>query len=205
MRISGCGVRKRAPEPRHLGCYGVERFCFSRIRLSGSAVSSGPESALPNHTAIRQDAHNRPMHRAAQGLDPVAGLEVGCFRKLVHDLGHGFVIEHASNAVGHRGHHFAAAGGGEFGEDRSHELASHVGEGVAVEEKERGAAMTMPQEFYGFVEGEDLWLLCFPLAAARFLSLSIKAVLRASSCARSSVEADDKLPTPVFEKSGSGL
>ncbi len=65
--------------------------------------------------------------------------------------------------------------------------------------------MALPQEVYGFGEGEDLLLLLFPLAAARCLSLAIKAVLRASSCARSSVEADDKLPTPVFEKSGSGL
>ena len=45
----------------------------------------------------------------------------------------------------------------------------------------------------------------FPFLLARALSLSINAVLRAASCARSSVEADDKLPTPVFEKSGSGL
>jgi len=65
--------------------------------------------------------------------------------------------------------------------------------------------MTVSQERYGFGEGEDLLLLFGPLACARCLSLSIKAVLRASSCARSSVEADDKLPTPVFEKSGSGL
>jgi len=65
--------------------------------------------------------------------------------------------------------------------------------------------MTLPQKFYGFVEGEDLLLFFCPLSRARFLSLSIKAVLRASSCARSSIEADDKLPTPVFEKLGSGL
>jgi len=107
--------------------------------------------------------------------------------------------------MGHRGYHFAPAGGWELGEKRSRDLPSHVGEGVAVEEEEGGAAMAVPQECYGFCEGEDLALLLFPLAAARFLSLAIKAVLRASSCARSSVEADDKLPTPVFEKSGSGL
>ncbi len=65
--------------------------------------------------------------------------------------------------------------------------------------------MELPQEVYGFGEGEDLLLFGRPVSCARFLSLSIKAVLRASSCARSSVEADDKLPTPVLEKSGSGL
>src|SRR5437870_8747026 len=80
-----------------------------------------------------------------------------------------------------------------------------IHEGIAVEEEERSAAMALPQEIYGLVEGKDLSLLCCPLACARCLSLSIKAVLRASSCARSSVEADDKLQTPVFEKFGSGL
>ena len=94
---------------------------------------------------------------------------------------------------------------GQFGEDRRSDLPPNVGEGVAIEEKEGGAAMAVPQERYGFVEGEDGVSLVFPLACCRRLSLSIKAVLRASSCARSSVEADDKLPTPVFEKSGSGL
>lgn len=97
------------------------------------------------------------------------------------------------------------AGSREFGKSRGDELASHVGEGVAVKEEERGAAMTVPQKLYHFFEGENLALLFFPLAAARCLSLAIKAVLRASSCARASVEVDDKLPTPVFEKSGSGL
>jgi hypothetical protein len=100
---------------------------------------------------------------------------------------------------------FTAAGGGEVGEKRCDNLTAHVGEGVAVEEKERGAAVAVPQEFYGFGEAKDSLLFFGPLSCARFLSLSIKAVLRASSCARSSVEADDKLPTPVFEKLGSGL
>ena len=65
--------------------------------------------------------------------------------------------------------------------------------------------MTLPQEGYCFGEGEDLLLFFRPLACARSLSFSINTVLRATSLARSSVEAGDKLPTPVFEKSGSGL
>ena len=65
--------------------------------------------------------------------------------------------------------------------------------------------MALPQEIYQLYKREDLSLFGRPLSFARFLSLSIKAVLRASSCARSSVEADDKLPVPVFDKSGSGL
>jgi hypothetical protein len=104
-----------------------------------------------------------------------------------------------------RGHHFAATGRGELSEECGCDLTCHVGKGIPVEKEEWSAAMALPQEFYSLCEGEDFLLLFFPLATARFLSLSIKAVLRASSCARSSVEADDKLPTPVFEKSGSGL
>ena len=65
--------------------------------------------------------------------------------------------------------------------------------------------MKVPEKLYRFGEGEDLGLLFRPVFCARLLSLAIKAVLRASSCARSSIEADDKLPTPVFEKLGSGL
>jgi hypothetical protein len=107
--------------------------------------------------------------------------------------------------MGYGGHDFTAATGGQISKKCGHDLPCDIREGVAIEEEERGAAMTVPEEFYEFGEGEDLLLFFFPLASARCLSLAIKAVLRASSCARSSVEADDKLPTPVFEKSGSGL
>jgi hypothetical protein len=107
--------------------------------------------------------------------------------------------------MGDGGHDLTPASGGQVGENRRCDLPPNVGKRVAIEEKKRGATMTVAQEFYGFREGEGLLLLFRPLARARALSLSIKAVLRASSCARSSVEADDKVPTPVFEKCGSGL
>jgi hypothetical protein len=84
-------------------------------------------------------------------------------------------------------------------------LARDIGKSIAVKEQERSPPMAMPQKLYEFGEGDDLSPLFFPFAAARFLSLSTKAVLRASSCARSSVVADDRLPTPVLDKSGSGL
>ena len=107
--------------------------------------------------------------------------------------------------VSHGGHRLASSGGGQFSKDRSHNLPGHISEGIAVEEEKGRAAMALPQEFYEFGEGEDLLLFFCPLSACRCLSLLIKSVLRASSSARSSIEADDKLPTPVFEKSGSGL
>jgi len=104
-----------------------------------------------------------------------------------------------------RGHDLAASAYGKICKECRGDLAAHIREGIPVEEKERGAAMTPPQEIYGFFERDRLRSLRLPLARARCLSLSIKAVLRASSCARSSIEADDKLPVPVFDKSGSGL
>jgi hypothetical protein len=107
--------------------------------------------------------------------------------------------------MSHRGHYLASASGRQVSEESRHDLAADVGKSVSVEEKKRGGTMKLAKNFYGFEQGEDLVLFCCPLSCARFLSLSIKAVLRASSCARSSIEADDKLPTPVFEKLGSGL
>ena len=47
------------------------------------------------------------------------------------------MIEHARNVMGDRGHHLTPAARGKFGEQRSGELAAHVGKGVAVEEKKR--------------------------------------------------------------------
>ena len=58
--------------------------------------------------------------------------------------------------MGHRRNHFAATGGGQISEERGYNLAPHVGERVAIEEEKGGAAVALPQEFYGFSEGEDL-------------------------------------------------
>ena len=67
------------------------------------------------------------------------------------------------------------------------------------------AADTRALELYGFFELAD-FLLCLSLCPrARLSSLSTKAVPRASSCARSEIEAGAKLPTPDFEELGSGL
>jgi hypothetical protein len=83
-------------------------------------------------------------------------VEVGRLREFVHNLRHGFAIKDTCNVMGHGGDYFAPARSGQFGEQCSHKLAGHVGEGVAVEQDEGGAAMTMPKEFYGLLEREDL-------------------------------------------------
>jgi len=120
-------------------------------------------------------------------------------------LPHRIVVEDAGDAVGDDGRDFAQAGRRQIGEEGGGKLAAQVGKGVAVKEEEGSAPVAVAQEVYGFLEGEDGVSPGFPLARCRCLSLVIKAVLRSASFARCSVEADDKLPIPVFEKRGSGL
>jgi len=111
------------------------------------------------------------MHRAAQGFDPVARLEVGRDAKLIHDPRHGFVVEHAGDAVGYGGHDFAAPAGGKVGQHEINDGSSHVCKRVAVEEEKRGAAMALPQEFYGFLESGDFALPASPLCFKRSIAL----------------------------------
>jgi len=93
----------------------------------------------------------------------------------------------------------------ELGQPRVRSAASHFGEGVAVEEEERRAAMAVEEEFEQFAERQLPLSGFFPSSSDSLMSFSIMAVLSASSLARSSVEAVDKLPTPVLDKSGSDL
>jgi hypothetical protein len=132
-------------------------------------------------------------------------LPISALRKGFDNLHHRFPGQHARDAVGHGGHDFPAAAGGQVGEDEVNNGPADVSKSVAVEEEKRSAAVAVPQEFYGFGERLDGRLFLLPFCFNRRIALLILAVLRASSCARSSVEADDKVPTPVFEKLGSGL
>jgi hypothetical protein len=73
--------------------------------------------------------------------------------------------------MGDGGHDFASATGGQIRKNEINNRPANVGESIAVEEKERGTAMALPQEFYGFGEGEDCGLplppLCFKRSVAR--------------------------------------
>ena len=160
---------------------------------------------FPDYAAIVQNPNDDAVQRATECFDAVTGFPVGGFAQRLNNLDHCLPRQDTGDVMGDGGHDLATADGRQVGEKGGHDLPRNVGESVTIEEKERGAAMTLPQELYGFGEREDLLPPFVPLAAARFLSLSINAVLRASSCARSSVVADDRLPTPVFDKSGSGL
>ena len=107
--------------------------------------------------------------------------------------------------MGDGGGDLSSTNPGEVGKRCVAHLSANISKRVAVEEKKWRAAMAMPQEVYCFGEGDGALALLFPLACNRFVSLSITAVLRSTSFARSSIVMGDKLPTPVFEKLGSGL
>jgi hypothetical protein len=107
--------------------------------------------------------------------------------------------------MGDRRDQFAPAQAGRLSKNRGAYLARHVGKRVAVEKQEWPPPMERLEEIEKFEEGYFFSARFFPLLRARSSSLWINAVLRAASCARSSVEADNRLPTPVFDKSGSGL
>jgi len=125
----------------------------------------------PHHPPVPQHAYNRPTHGTAQRLDTVAVLEIKCFRKLLHNPGHGIVIEHTGDMVGYGRHHFTPATRGELGENEVNYCPANVSEGIAVEEKKRSAAMSLPQEFYGFIEGGDFCLAAAPLCFKRCIAL----------------------------------
>ena len=68
-----------------------------------------------------------------------------------------------------------------------------------------GPAMIGAEVVERFSERQGLEAEGFPLCCARCSSFRVNSMLCSTSFARSSVDADDRLPTPVFDKSGSGL
>ncbi|PWU12564.1 MAG: hypothetical protein C5B50_21220 [Verrucomicrobia bacterium] len=73
--------------------------------------------------------------------------------------------------MGDSGHDFAPATGRQLSKDEVNDGSSNVGKGVAIEEQERGAAMALPQELYGFGEGTDFKLEFAPLCFNRCIAL----------------------------------
>jgi hypothetical protein len=73
--------------------------------------------------------------------------------------------------VGHGGHDFAPAPGGQIGKYKVNDGPPDVGKRVAVEEKKRRAAMALPEERYGFGKGFDEGLSLPPLCFKRCVAL----------------------------------
>ena len=151
----------------------------------------------PRHTTIWKDANDRPSCRAAQRFDAITGLKLGGFTKTLDDFDHRLAIEHAGNVVRHRKR--------EVAEQSEREFPPDCGKRVAVEEKKRGLAMKLTETIQRLSESQDLRPDCFPLLRARTSSFRVNSMLCSTSFARSSIDADDRLPVPVFDKSGSGL
>jgi len=80
-----------------------------------------------------------------------------------------------------------------------------IGRKMIEEEEERCPAMKGAKLVKGFGECQCFEPEIFPPRRARALSFRVNSVPYATPFARSAVEADHKVPTPVFEKLGSGL
>ncbi len=126
---------------------------------------------LPDEAAIIKLADDDATGRAAQRFHAIARLQIGRFKQALDDFNHGFPRKDTGDVMGDRGHDFTAADCGQVGEDEVNHGSPNVGERVAVEEKERSAAMALPQEFYGFAKGGGFVLAAAPLCFKRSIAL----------------------------------
>jgi hypothetical protein len=100
---------------------------------------------------------------------------------------------------------FPFAAGMKVAEQRERKFAPDGGESVSVEEKKRRAAMIGAETVQSFAQRQRFEAEVFLVCCARRSSFRVNSMLCATSFTRSSVDADDSEPVPVFEKSGSGL
>src|SRR5712671_1378994 len=82
--------------------------------------------------------------------------------------------------------------------------ASAVHLPVAIEKQKGRLAMEAAELIEAFCERQDLELEGLPVCRARASSFRVNSMLCSTSFARSSIDADDRLPVPVLEKLGSG-
>jgi hypothetical protein len=136
---------------------------------------------LPDNTPVLQNFENDTARCASHGFYSIADFPIGSFAERFDDLNHGISIQNTSYVVGDSGSDLTPAALRQVRKCCGRKLAPDIGEGIAVEEKERGFAVTGAKEFYRLLERDDLLLFFAPFSRCRFLSLSIKAVLRASS------------------------
>lgn len=86
------------------------------------------------------------MQGTPQCLHPVARGERRTSAKIVHHRNHVLTTEHTGDEMRNRGDHLATARMGQIGKKQIRDAAGDIREGVAVEEKERRAAMASPEE-----------------------------------------------------------
>ena len=160
---------------------------------------------LPDNPAVTKDFQDDAAGGAAQGFYAVAGFEFGGFTQTFDEADHALAVKHAGNVMAdHRGN-FPFAAGMKVAEQREREFAPDGGESVSVEEKKRCAAVIGAEAVERFAKRQRFAAELLPVCCARRSSFRVNSMLFATSFARSSVDADDSEPVPVFEKSGSGL
>ena len=126
---------------------------------------------LPDEPSIRLHPQDHAALRAAQSFDVIARLEVAARAESFDDGHHRIAIQHAGNVVGNRRGGFAATAQRKFSEDEVGGHTPDVGEGVAVEEKERRPAMALPEKIKRLIEGQDFGLFASPLCFNRSKAL----------------------------------
>ena len=123
----------------------------------------------------------------------------------MHDLDHIFKWQHACDVMSDSRCDLTLPRWRQITEQSKSKFTTNCRERISVEEQERSLPVTGFKEVYRFLEGERGLALCFPLRFARRSSFRVNAMLCSTSFARSSIDADDRLPVPVFDKRGSGL
>ena len=207
---------------------GVLRFLTRILRCSGISGNTGngvpgslflfPNQAFrqgnelnfasvgqPCHAAIGKGAAHDPLARSFQGANTVTSLEARGFAERLNPPCRGFTVQYSGDEVSREGGRLPTSHQGEVGEEHIHQAAGDFGEGVPVEKKERRGTMTTEKKIESFEKGQRLGARFLPFFLNLPVSFLIMAVLSAPSFARSAVEADDRLPTPVLDKRGSGL
>ncbi len=100
---------------------------------------------------------------------------------------------------------FTAAGQREFYKNCVNNSAGDFAKSISVEEEKWSGTVTLQKKVQRFAERQGLGVDGFPALPDSLKSFGVISELSFSSFARSSIEAGDKLPVPVFDKSGSAL
>ena len=179
---------------------------LSCSRLSGKAINSAlfPSGSHAMRPSVRM-RRTTPLREPFKVRTRSPGRKSAASLSASNASRHRITVEHASDVVGRERGGIVAARQGQVREEHVNQSAGDFGEGVAVEEKKRRGAMTAKKEVECFEKGQRLVTRFLPFVPDLLMRFLIMAVLRASSFARSAVEADDKLPTPVLDKRGPGL
>jgi len=148
---------------------------------------------------------NSPTRRTAQRGHAIAGVKIGQFGQNDKSRFHGFTVQYTSNIMSGKRGRFPPSGQGKLHKHCVYDPAGNFAKRVSIKEKERRGAMALKQKVQRFAEGQDLGVGGFPALSDPLMSFGVISKLSFSSFTRSSVEVGDKLPVPVFDKSGSAL